>query len=135
MKEILKVNEVPVVDYYHFYVEDYERNQEKILQKVKETIEFPVIVKPVSLGSSVGISKASTDIELKEAIEEASKYDIRILVESAIVNLKEINCSILGDFIDMQASPLEEVLGADSILSFKDKYMSNSKTKQPNSQT
>ena len=58
-----------------------------------------------------------------------SNYDTKIVVEKAVMNLREVNCSVLGDEIKVEASNLEEVMKYDAILSYKDKYQSNSKSK------
>lgn len=92
-----------------------------------ETVGYPLIVKPANLGSSVGISKVKTPDELDTAMELACSFAEKILVERAIENLREINCSVLGDADDCIASPCEEPFMNDEILSYEDKYMSGSK--------
>ena len=84
---------------------------------------YPVIVKPVNLGSSVGISKAADRESLEVALETAFTYADVILAEPAIVNLREINCSVVGDAWDADASECEEPFMEDEILSYQNKYM------------
>ncbi len=96
---------------------------------IEEKIDYPVIVKAGNLGSSVGIKKAKNREELKEAIEFSMEFSDRIMVEKAIMQLKEINCSVIGNMIDARASILEEPIGSDEILSYTDKYVGGGKTK------
>ena len=79
-----------------------------------------MIVKPVNLGSSVGITVAKTRAE-------AFQYATKVLVEHAITNLREINCSVLGDENEASASECEEPMHTRDILSYEDKYVSNAK--------
>ena len=129
MRKILKEANIPSLDYYSFYSLDYIKEESSIIESIENKIDYPVIVKAGNLGSSVGIKKAKNNVQLKEAIEFAMQYSDRIMVERAIVNLKEINCSVLGDMIDAKASECEEPFGSDEILSYSDKYMSGSNGK------
>lgn len=127
-KQVLMANDINVVDYKYFYESDYLNDSEKVLKDVMK-LKFPVIVKPSRQGSSVGINVAKNKEELIEAIEEAINYDEKILVEKVIENLCELNCSVVGDNYSYEASLIEEVYGSDEILSYKDKYMSDSSSK------
>ena len=129
MKRVLRDAGIPVVDFVSFYSMEYIKDEEKILNEIKEKLDFPVIVKPGNLGSSVGIRKAKTAVELEEAIEFAMEFADRIIVEKAIVKLKEINCSVLGNVVDTLASECEEPFFSDEILSYADKYMGGSSSK------
>lgn len=127
MKKVLKDEGIPIVDYQYFYFRDWRKNSETLIQSIEEKIGYPVIIKPANLGSSVGISKASNRADLEESVELAGKFAMRIIVERVITNLREINCSVIGDVINAQASVCEEPVGNDEILSYSDKYVSNSK--------
>lgn len=129
MRRLLKEQQIPSLDYVAFYSLEYISNEEKYIKEVEEKISYPVIVKAGNLGSSVGIKKAKNRNQLAEAIEFAMEFSDRIMVEKAIENLKEINCSVIGDMIEAQASICEEPIGSDEILSYTDKYVGNSKTK------
>ena len=128
-KQVLIANGVNVVDYTYFYESEYKADSEKVLKEVAK-LKFPLIVKPARQGSSVGIKVAKTKKELSEAIEDAINYDEKILVEKVVENLKELNCSVVGDNFLYETSLIEEVYGEDEILSFKDKYMSDSSSKR-----
>ena len=121
-KQILSSSDILVPDYLWFFDSEYKENEEEILKKIKK-LGYPVMVKPARLGSSVGISKVKSEKDIKEALEEAIKYDEKILVEKVVENLIEVNCSVLGNYQSMEASELEEVMGVDEFLSYRDKYL------------
>ncbi len=128
MKTVLKENGIPVLDCLRFTSVDYDFDTDAIVQKCEQKIGYPVIVKPVNLGSSIGITKANSKDELLSALDTAFAFADVILIERAITELKEINCAVLGDYTDAQASECEEPLNATNILSFEDKYMSGGKS-------
>lgn len=127
-KQILEAEKLPVPKYTWFYDNEYFSSEEKILDNIKK-IGYPVIVKPARQGSSIGIEVAKSEEEVKIAIEEAIKYDDKILVEEIIPNMTELNCSVLGSNSYMETSVIEQVMGNDEILSFKDKYLASSSKK------
>ena len=126
-KCLLKDNNIPVLDCKCFTLKDYNENLENIIDTVEKEFPYPVIVKPVNLGSSVGIQIAKNQEELNDAIEDAFSYSKKILIEKAIKNLQEINCSVMGDYEFAEASECEEPIKSDDILSFNDKYISGGK--------
>ncbi len=126
MKTILKEADVPVLDAKVFTLSDYS-DVETMADKIENSIGYPVIVKPVNLGSSVGISVAKDRTELITSIDDAFRYATKVLVEHAITNLREINCSVLGDENEAEASECEEPMHTEDILSYEDKYVSNAK--------
>ncbi|MGL5296766.1 MAG: D-alanine--D-alanine ligase family protein [Culicoidibacterales bacterium] len=129
MKNILRDAGVPITPYVWFYTNRWFNEQTSVIDDVETKIGYPVIVKPANLGSSVGISLAKNQDELIDAIEEACQYDDKVLVESIVQNLVEMNCSVLGDFEHAKPSVLEEVMGSDEFLSYKDKYQGGSGAK------
>ena len=128
MKTVLKDNGISVLDCKVYTWTDNEE-PEKMYDSIEEKFKYPVIVKPINLGSSIGISKASNRDELKEAMELAFEFSKKVLVEPAIVKLKEINCSVLGDYENAEASECEEPINSDEILSFEDKYIGGNGSK------
>ncbi|HAS42114.1 MAG TPA: D-alanine--D-alanine ligase [Microscillaceae bacterium] len=129
MKMVLKESEIPVVDYVWFYSKNWQQDTDQHIQKVESKLGYPVIVKPANLGSSVGIKKASNREELEEAVDYASSFAHKLLVERTIVDLKEINCSVLGNYENAIASTCEEPLMSGEILSYQDKYVSKGGSK------
>ena len=103
---------------------DEELKFEKIIEKLK----FPMFVKPSNSGSSVGVKKANDVNELKLAIENASKYDRKIIIEEGIKG-KEVECAILEKKDEIIASTVGEIKSAEEFYSFDAKY------NIPNSQT
>ena len=128
MKAVLKDNDIPVLDCVTLHVKEYQENEESAYHKVENKVEYPVIVKPVNLGSSVGIKIAKNREELREALEYAYEFGQKVLVEKAIMNLREINCAVLGDYESAQASECEEPVSSDEILSYEDKYVAGGKS-------
>lgn len=124
-KEILRANNIPVIDGKLYTIKQFKDDEESLAKDIEESLNFPVIVKPVNLGSSVGISIAKDQKELKQSLEEAFTYANKILVEKAIMNLKEVNCSVIGDYEEAKASVCESPIKMDKILSYRDKYLGN----------
>ena len=128
-KKVLRGSGLPVVDFVDFYAMDYIKDEEKILKEIEEKLEYPVIVKPGNLGSSVGIKKADNKAELEEAIDFAMEFADRVIIEQAVTDLKEINCAVIGNLSDSETSICEEPIFTDEILSYADKYIGDGKTK------
>ena len=126
-KCLLKANHIPVLDGKCFTLKEYNENLKNIIEEIQKEFAYPVIVKPINLGSSIGIHIANTQEELQEAIIEAFSYARKIVVEKAIRNIKEVNCSVLGDDEYAEASECEEPIKTEQILSFSDKYIHGGK--------
>jgi len=126
MKQVFKSAGLPIVDYTWFYDYEYYDDEEKIKKEI-EKLKLPVVVKPANLGSSVGINYVSQKEELDKAIEEALNYDTKIIVEKAVNNLIEVNCSVLGNYQSSETSAIEEVRASKDLLTYKDKYLGNGK--------
>lgn len=126
MKIMLKEAGFPVLDGLRFSISDY-KNPQALIMAIEEKFGYPVVVKPVNLGSSVGISKADDFEQLEDSLELAFEFADKILVEPAVVHLKEINCSVLGDSAEAEASELEEPVSTEGILSYSDKYLDGGK--------
>ncbi len=130
MKKVFESYDLPVLPYTYFLREEWEEDKEAVLKSIEEKMEYPMIVKPSNLGSSIGITKAKDREGLIFAIEVAISYDFRILVEKAVENLKEINCSALGYLDDVETSCLEEPISWEGFLSFEDKYLRGAKSQK-----
>ena len=133
MKHMLENSGLPLCPWTWIYGCDYDENKAEIKAKVAE-LGYPVVLKPACLGSSVGIVIAHNEDELDAAVEEAGQYDEKIVIEQMVQNLREINCSVLGDHFECRPSVLEEVTKGAEILDFKDKYLGSGKTKGAKSQ-
>lgn len=128
MKAALRQVGLPVLDSLQIGGREYAENGGAVIARIEEKVGYPVIVKPVNLGSSVGISKAGNRTALETALDTAFGFSPRVLVEKAVQHLREINCAVLGDAEEAQASVCEEPLNATDILSYQDKYMSGGKS-------
>ena len=125
MKAALKQAGVPVLDAITLNARDYMLDPAAGCGRVEEAFPYPVIVKPVNLGSSVGISYAGDRAALETAMDNAFGFASRVLVEPAVQNLREINCAVLGDADEASASVCEEPVSSHEILDFSDKYLNN----------
>jgi D-alanine-D-alanine ligase len=116
---------IPVVDFVAFHEDDWAHREEAGLDRCEDEIGYPVIVKPARCGSSIGIVRADDRATLDAAIEDAFRYDDKVIVERAVDALREINCSVLGDRHDATPSVLEEPVPSEDeeVLTFQDKYM------------
>lgn len=128
-KSVLKSAGLPVLDCMTFRSREFSADKEHFIREIGEKIGYPLIIKPANLGSSVGITKVNSESELESAITLAASFAEKILAERAIENLREINCSVLGDADSCIASVCEEPFMHDEILSYADKYEGNSKSK------
>lgn len=128
-KQLLKANDLPITEYTWFYDYEYRNDSEKIKENVKK-LGYPVIVKPALLGSSIGIKVVKEEKDLNEAIEEAIKYDSKILIEKMVQNLLEVDCAVLGNYETQETSLIGEMLTDNDFLTFEDKYISGGKGKK-----
>lgn len=127
MKKVFQSSNLPIVDYTWFYRSSFKGGEkEKILEEIGK-LEYPLIVKPANLGSSVGINKSNDFDELMYAIEVAMSYDRKIIVEKCIENVREINCAVMGYENNLMSSLCEEPIGWKEFLTYEDKYVSKKK--------
>ncbi len=129
MKTVLKDNGIPVLDCVRFISSDFS-DPETVLDRCEEKIGYPVVVKPVNLGSSVGISLAGNREELYNSLEDAFRYATVVLVEKAITDLVEINCSVIGNTETAEASELEQPISFGKILDYTAKYQKGKVTEE-----
>ncbi len=128
MKTVLKDNDIPVLDCVTVIASEFNKDQDAVVEKIKNKVGLPAIIKPINLGSSVGIKVGKDDESLHDALDFAFGFSTKILAERAITNLREINCSVCGDCDEAKASECEEPVSTDEILSFEDKYVGGSKS-------
>lgn len=123
-KTIAKINGVPVLDDVTFTKDYFEKNKDAVIKKIIR-LGFPVFVKPVSLGSSVGVSKVKTDKELLKAIKNAFRYDYEIMVEKGIDRAREIVCGIIGndEVVDVSVCGEVVVKGKHEFYDYNAKYL------------
>ena len=120
-KDVMRANNVPVVDWFICTRKDIEVDPNAVISRAEKLAPYPLFIKPANLGSSVGISKAKNRSDLLEGILDAARYDRRILVEKG-VNAREIEVSVLGNE-NPRASVPGEILPSDEFYSYKAKYI------------
>ena len=128
MKDIWKEADLPMTNYIWFYDTEYRKDKENVLKKIKK-LKYPLIIKPATTGSSVGISVCENEESLLDGIDEAIQYDSKILIEEVVENLKEVNIAVLGNYEHQKVSAIEEVLSGNKFLTFADKYIGSGKVK------
>lgn len=122
-KVVLKQHGIPVVEHIAFTRADWLDQPAAVIERITAALTYPLFVKPATLGSSIGISKVSDEHLLRASIDVATNFDSRVLVESAVVNATEINCALMGNGTQIQASVLEQPISWDQFLTYEEKYM------------
>ncbi|MGY3778458.1 D-alanine--D-alanine ligase [Isobaculum melis] len=120
---------LPQVPFIPIIKTDWLRDEEKVLAKCDEILDYPMFIKPANLGSSVGISKAMNQEELIAAIETALKYDRRVLVEQG-VEAREVEVAVLGNDDVHTSVPGEIVKATNEFYDYQSKYLDNKVTMQ-----
>jgi D-alanine-D-alanine ligase len=120
-KDIMRAHGLPVVQGMGLKRRDFRLSPEETVRQIETEIGYSCFVKPANLGSSVGVSKARTRAELKAALEEAARYDRKILVETA-VDAREIEVSVLGND-DPIASLPGEIVPCNEFYDYSAKYL------------
>jgi D-alanine-D-alanine ligase len=129
-KQVLSDTGINVVPGISVFSKDIKENIDNVMATIKKSISVPVIVKPVHLGSSIGINIARTEIELKKHLLEASHSDSEVLVEKLLSGFTEYNCAVRRRGDEVETSEIERPINHDEILSFADKYQRGGNKKQ-----
>lgn len=115
-KRLLRDNNIPIADFITL-----RKNQNKVtFEQATEKLGLPLFIKPCNAGSSVGVNKVTDQKSFDHAIDDAFKYDNKILIEEAIVG-KEVECAILGNE-DPKASVIGEIVPTKDFYSYDAKY-------------
>jgi len=126
MKSLFIAAGIPIVKHVTILRSDWEKEAKKVERLVGGKLTYPVFVKPANLGSSVGISKAHNRKELGPAIEEAAKFDRKIVIEQGVGGKKEkareIECSVLGND-EAAASVPGEIVPVKEFYDYSAKYL------------
>lgn len=120
-KDVLATHDIRTVTGLSLYSSELTKT-ELAIKRVIDTLGLPVIIKPVHLGSSIGIEVATTAIELEKKLLTASQLDSEILVEKYLPEFIEYNCAVRLINGKLEASEIEQPISHDQILSFADKY-------------
>ena len=124
MKQVLQANNIPVTKYVWF-IERFYRNKKEELFKQIDELKYPLIIKPATLGSSVGIEMITQKEEIDSTIERAFKFDSKVVIEEKIEDLIEYNCAVLLTENGNITSEIEEVKSSKSILEYGDKFLTD----------
>lgn len=128
-KALLMQAGLPALDCLAVRRAEWDTDRGGSVARAQEAFDFPVYVKPASLGSSVGVSRCSNEDELAEALELGFELDRTCLVEPSVEGGIEVNCSAIGrPGVEARASVCEQPVAAEEFLSFEDKYMSGAKS-------
>ena len=122
MKTIFQQRSLPILKWMTIKRKEWQKDKEKILSLIQGSFEYPLFVKPANLGSSVGITKVHKKEELEKAIDLASSYDRKILIEEGLEEVREIECGVLGND-EPRASVLGEVRPAGEFYDYDSKYI------------
>jgi len=120
-KRLLQVAKIPVVPWLTVHRPEWERNPSEIQSAVEAKFQYPVFVKPATLGSSVGMTKAHSREELAPALNLAAEFAMKILVEQCVV-AREIEVSVLGNH-DPKASVPGEIVPHREFYDYAAKYL------------
>ena len=122
MKLVFAAKGLPICDYEVVLKHEWQKNERGVLRAVVNRLRFPVFVKPANLGSSVGISKARHALELRAAIAFAAEFDRKVVVEAAVPDAREIECSVLGND-EPEASVPGEIVPSREFYDYEAKYL------------
>jgi len=120
-KDIMLAHGIPIVPHMVILRSAWERVPDEMLHRVEAEIGYDCFVKPANLGSSVGISKAHNRAELRAALDDAARYDRKLLVEQA-VDAREIEISVLGNDEPVASVP-GEVVPCNEFYDYSAKYL------------
>lgn len=122
-KTVLRQHDIAVVDAVAFTRGEWLDDPDAVVARITAALPYPLFVKPVTLGSSIGIGRVSDETLLRASIEVAANLDRHIMVEAAVTNCVEINCAVLGGDGQVRASVLEQPVSWEQFLTYEEKYL------------
>lgn len=126
MKHLLQEAGIPVVPWFEI---SSDTPQEEALYEKSRRLGYPLIVKPASCGSSIGITVANDIYAFAEALKTAFRYDHQVLAERYFADVREFHAAVMGDCGNYTCSEIEEISRQDTIFSFQEKYEGDGKRK------
>lgn len=121
-KQVMVASDIPVLPWVLCSRRQWQREPEAVIEAVEATLPFPVFTKPVNLGSSVGISKCNNRDELRAGLDEAARFDRRLIIEQGIDRARELEVSVLGND-EPVASVVGEIRPRREFYDYVAKYM------------
>lgn len=141
-KTVLSQNNIPVLDFVCIQKSEFYSDPDSVVKKIhssKSLNSYPLFVKPVNLGSSVGVSRAENEAQLLAALAKVYQYDLEAIIEPCVTKLMEINVSVIeADYknsLEPQVSVVEIPVSSGEFLSYEDKYMREGKGKKGRAKT
>jgi len=122
-KQAMRQAGIAVLDDVWFTRADWLADRDAVLRRIESTLTYPLFVKPATLGSSIGVTRVESAELLATAIDIATNFDRRVLVESALIGGDEINCSVMGLGGALEASVLEQPISWEKFLTYEEKYL------------
>jgi D-alanine-D-alanine ligase len=126
-KQVAAASRIPVSKFLTFTKTDLERKPVEAVKEIVKHLKYPVFIKPAHLGSSIGISRATSETELRNGLEVAAHYDDKIIVEEAVHNLIEVTLPIIGNDQPQPALLEQPMTHAEDFFDFETKYMQGGK--------
>jgi len=126
-KEVLAAHDIPVLPWVSVLSADFENDKSTTLATITQQLNFPIIIKPAHLGSSIGITIVHNEIELEQQLALACRIDAEMLLEPALADFVEYNIAVRSNQGELVCSPIEEPKREGEVLSFDDKYVNGGK--------
>lgn len=123
-KRLAADNGIAILRYVTFTSHEWKTDEEHILKDISDKLTFPLFVKPVHLGSTIGVHKVEDKSSLLKAIQDAFRFDNRLIVENGIFNVREIEFSVLGND-EITVFPPGEIYAGGYIHDYDSKYGQN----------
>lgn len=120
-KYLMQIHNISTLPFVEINQKAWKQNQAHFLREIEQKLQFPVFVKPVHLGSTVGVKKVEGSTQLYSAIQSAFCYDYKLIVEQGLVSPREIEFAVLGND-KLQVFPPGEVLTEGKVYDFEGKY-------------
>ena len=121
-KKVFAAEGIPQAPYLVCTIHDWRRRNDYLVKTVEQTLGYPSFIKPANMGSSVGINKAANHVQLISAINHAFDFDNKIVIEQAMQNCREVECSILGNE-HPRASVIGEIIPGAEFYNYETKYL------------
>lgn len=122
MKQVMKANDIPVTNFVWFGERFYRNKKEELFKQIDE-LKYPLIIKPATLGSSIGIELITRKEEIDSTIERAFQFDNKVVIEEKIEDLTEYHCSVLLTQNGNITSEIEEVTTSKEMIEYGDKFL------------
>lgn len=126
-KQIAETENIPVAKYEYLYRDTFARQPAIVVREIEKNLNYPVFVKPAHLGSSIGISRVNNTLELQNAIEVATHYDDKVIIEEEVPNLIEVTLPIMGNDQTKTALLERPLTKPEDFFDFESKYMQGGK--------